>query len=91
MGDRLGALLRDAAQRRARRGRCGRQLIEDDDLLVLLNADHEPQLFKLPPVEQSAVWQAVIDTSLGESNPEIGEYRMAPRSIVLLRRPRSQS
>ncbi len=66
-------------------------VIEDDDLMVLLNADHEPQLFKLPPVEQSAVWQAVIDTSLGESNPEIGEYRMAPRSIVLLRRPRSQS
>jgi glycogen operon protein len=58
--------------------------IRDDDLLVLVNAHHEPIAFRLP----SPGWQALIDTA-GEPAPAEETYLLKDRSAVLLARARS--
>jgi glycogen operon protein len=66
------------------------QPLVDDDLLILINAHHEPIPFTLPGVQEPARWQAVVDTN-GESGlaPEAsyggGEiYPLQGRSVALL-------
>jgi glycogen operon protein len=58
--------------------------IEDDDLLLLLNAHHEPIEFRLP----DAGWRVLADTSL-EPAVAAESYRLKERSVALLAKPRS--
>jgi glycogen operon protein len=72
LGDRL-------AERDARGAK-----IEDDDLLILLNAHHEPIDFRLPAGE----WRVLLDTA--QANAALGEsYPLQARSAALLAKPRS--
>ena len=57
--------------------------IEDDDLLVLVNAHHEPIEFRLP----SAGWRALVDTA-GPNVESEDSYLLRERSAVLLAKPR---
>ena len=63
--------------------------VEDDDLLLLLNAHHESIAFKLPN-GSDRVWQPQIDTSIDTGIPAAGvfvsgdEYPLQGRSLVLL-------
>ena len=60
--------------------------IEDDDLLLLLNAHHDAIDFRLP----GASWKVLLDTSAqGSSAAE--SYPLQARSLALLSRPRSAS
>jgi glycogen operon protein len=65
------------------------RLVEDDDLLLLLNAHHDPIPFAVP-AEPPAVWEALIDTALPGGVPgheafrSGGEYPLQGRSLVLL-------
>jgi len=66
------------------------RLLVDDNLLILINAHHEPIPFTLPGFQEPAQWNAVVDTH-GESGfaPEshhgAGEiYPLQGRSVVLL-------
>jgi isoamylase len=82
----------DAIQERGPRG----ERIVDDTLLLVLNADEETIDFRLPDGAPSG-WRLIADTSLPELVPtddgprhEGGSgYRLAARSVVLLRQPRS--
>ena len=58
--------------------------IEDDDLLILVNAHHEPIDFRLP----SPGWRALVDTA-GSSDEFEDSYLLRERSAALLARPRS--
>ena len=70
-----------------------------DRLFFILNAHHEPQRVKLPPLESGRAWRRAIDTSIpgGESFADAGReilldppdhYIANPRStVVLLGRP----
>jgi isoamylase len=60
--------------------------IEDDDLLILVNAHHEPIEFRLP----SEGWQALLDTA-GEPACLADNCRLQPKSCVLLARPRPRA
>jgi glycogen operon protein len=55
------------------------RLVEDDDLLLLLNAHDEDIVFTLPPGE----WRLVADTSL-QAAPEASLYPVKGRSLALL-------
>jgi glycogen operon protein len=55
------------------------RLVEDDDLLLLLNAHDEDIVFTLPPGE----WRLVADTSL-QAAPEASPYPVKGRSLALL-------
>jgi glycogen operon protein len=66
--------------------------IEDDTLLVLLNAHHEPLAFTLPAHKRGVRWQPILDTSFqaGTERPVTalkgGErYTLEARSIAVLR------
>jgi glycogen operon protein len=66
----------------------GRPLI-DDDLLILMNAHHEPVPFTLPAFEATAHWHVVLDTyqdsapaSEGFGGGEV--YPLQGRSLALL-------
>jgi glycogen operon protein len=67
----------------------GRALV-DDDLLVLLNAHHEPIPFALPTSNGSTRWQSVIDTQYDsglapEAHYDAGvQYPLQGRSVALL-------
>jgi glycogen operon protein len=67
----------------------GRPLV-DDDVLVLLNAHHEPIPFTLPTFNGSSHWHAVIDTQhdsglAPEARYEAGAvYPLQERSVALL-------
>jgi isoamylase len=69
------------------------ELLEDDDLLVLLNAAAEPVDFTLPgPTDRS--WQVLLDTASGQVEP--GAWHegrsvlpLTDRSLMLLVRPRN--
>jgi len=67
----------------------GRALV-DDDLLVLLNAHHEPIPFALPTFNGSTLWHAVLDTQYDtglapEAHYEAGvQYPLQGRSVALL-------
>ena len=64
------------------------QSITGDTLLVLMNAQHEPVPFKLPPLT-SAVWRRIVDTT----NPKLPEatqpadanYELKGRSMAVFR------
>src|SRR5688500_3509261 len=58
------------------------RLVEDDDVLLLLNAHHEDIAFALPP----GAWQLLLDTA-GESPPKESSYSLKARSLALLVRP----
>ncbi len=60
--------------------------IEDEDLLILLNAHHEPIDFRLP----SAGWRALLDTEGAPASSE-ASYSLKERSVALLARPRSRA
>ena len=60
--------------------------IEDDDLLILVNAHHEPIDFRLP----SEGWQALLDTA-GEPGSSSEIYPLQERSAALLARPRTRA
>jgi isoamylase len=77
----LGMLM--VGQRLAERDEHGNPL-EDDDLLLLLNAHHDAVEFILP----EGAWTLLVDTSLNAFSS--GEtYTLQPRSLALLARPRS--
>ena len=67
----------------------GRPIV-DDDLLVLLNAHHEPIPFALPPFNGATRWNAVIDTQHDSGlapNAQYGageHYPLQGRSVALL-------
>ena len=69
------------------------QPVDDDDLLLLLNAHHEPVPFRAPAGE-GAVWRAQIDTSFDDGTPALhelapgAEYPLQGRSLALLCRAR---
>jgi isoamylase len=70
------------------------QLVEDDDLLLLLNAHHDLIPFVVPGNEQHA-WDVLIDTSHHGGLPPAGtramageKYPLAGRSLVLMRTER---
>jgi glycogen operon protein len=65
--------------------------VEDENLVLLLNAHHEPIDFILPTAGAGAGWEPVIDTTAPAmpADPELvagGEsYRLEARSLALLR------
>jgi isoamylase len=71
------------------------QPIEDDDVLLLLNAHHDAVPFRLPPDGDGPKWTAVVDTAYDDGNPAEalfeagGEYPLQGRSLALLTRRRS--
>jgi glycogen operon protein len=71
------------------------QLVEDDDVLLLLNAHHDAVPFRVPPDGAGPMWTAIVDTSRTDGAPAEstfapgGEYPLQGRSLVLLTRPRS--
>jgi glycogen operon protein len=60
--------------------------IEDDDLLILVNAHHEPIEFRLP----EGAWRALIDTA-GPPDPPDSSYLLRERSAALLAKSRSRA
>jgi isoamylase len=62
--------------------------LQDDILLVLFNADHEPVPFILPDWPDDPVWDVLIDTADpngdGEREPTSEIYEVQPRSLVVL-------
>jgi 4-alpha-glucanotransferase len=70
-------------------GERGERLI-DDDLLVLMNAHHEPVEFQLPIEDGRDTWLVEFDTADPDKpreTPCTGSYPVAGRSLVLLRQP----
>jgi isoamylase len=70
--------------------------VQDDILLLLLNAYHEPIAFTLPGAEAGPAWELLLDTALPENGPgaphaqsiQPGEaFPLQGRSLVLLRQP----
>jgi glycogen operon protein len=64
--------------------------VEDDDLLLLLNAHHDPVGFALPG-NGAAPWNVLVDTALGAPPghplPAGTSFALQGRSLVLLARP----
>ncbi len=58
------------------------RLVEDDDVLLLLNAHDEDIAFALPPGK----WQCLLDTS-GQEPAAGGNYPLKARSLALLVKP----
>jgi len=65
--------------------------IEDDTMILLLNAHHESIDFLLPPQPQHARWQVLVDTSFSNGKREDHRffhsnenYPLQARSVVLL-------
>ena len=58
------------------------RLVEDDDLLLLLNAHDEDIVFTLPAGE----WRGLLDTG-GQAPPEGETYAVRARSLALLVKP----
>jgi len=59
--------------------------IEDDDLLLLLNAHNDAIAFELP----DSPWQVLLDTA-GEKASPGKTYALQARSLALLSRPSSK-
>ena len=70
--------------------------VEDDDLLLLLNAHDGEVPFALPGIEDES-WHVVIDTHFASGTPEVKVYEagktypLQPRSLALLVKPRTSS
>ncbi|HSV20897.1 MAG TPA: glycogen debranching protein GlgX [Casimicrobiaceae bacterium] len=68
--------------------------VEDDDLLLLINAHDDVVPFRLPTAGNGAPWLVRLDTHTGDGQPEQesfapdSEYPLQGRSLVLLCRPR---
>jgi glycogen operon protein len=60
--------------------------VEDDDLLLLLNAHNEAIAFKLP----TDGWRVLLDTAEQAAQPG-DAYPLQARSVALLAKPRSSS
>jgi isoamylase len=63
---------------------------EDDDFLLLFNADRDEVIFELPPFPEEARWEVFMDTAYsaglkpdGVFKPG-GTYTLKPRSMVVL-------
>ena len=68
--------------------------ITDDDFLIVFNADHEGQLFTLPPTDVAESWVCEVDTAaqgVPVREPLAGgtDIKIAPRSVLVLRHPRA--
>jgi isoamylase len=63
--------------------------IKDDTLLLLMSASHTNVSFVLPAPPVGERWEVVLDTSERGGKPRVrrgvGSYRLAPRSLALLR------
>ena len=57
--------------------------VEDDDVLLLVNAHHDPIAFKLP----GSGWQVLLDTAEQSVTPT-DVYALQARSLALLAKPR---
>jgi isoamylase len=68
----------------------GRRL-QDDNLLLLLNAHHEDIAFMLPEFEEHDYWEVLLDTRDVVGTPDISRYKtgqaypLGGRSLVLLK------
>jgi isoamylase len=67
------------------------ELLQDDTLLLLLNAHHEPVDFTLPG-EPGIIWEVLVDTAVrdGRANDRHASgaaVRIIDRGLLLLRRP----
>jgi glycogen operon protein len=64
--------------------------LKDDDLLLLINAGHEPLDFDMPNVEKSAAdWELLVDTNDDSARETVkvdGVTRLEARSLKLFRR-----
>jgi len=65
--------------------------VEDDTMIMLLNAHHESIEFQLPAQPRNARWQVLIDTSFADGKRKDGRffysngsYPLQARSVVLL-------
>ena len=59
-----------------------------ETLLLLLNAHHEPIVFKVPPAKTEQFWERLLDTAeSGELQPAKVEttYQLQGRSLAVLR------
>jgi len=69
--------------------------VEDDDLMLLVNAHHDAIPFKLPAAGNASVWFVRLDTDTDDGTPAResfepdSEYPLQGRSLVLLCRPRN--
>jgi glycogen operon protein len=70
-------------------------LLLDDDFLVLVNAWWEPLDFTIPATRPGQAWQLEIDSydpaapAAGSPRPAGGQVKVGPRSVCVLRGPRS--
>jgi glycogen operon protein len=78
----LGVLM--VGQRLAERDERGNAL-EDEDLLLLLNAHHETVRFQLP----QGAWSVLLDTGRPDPVSSSGSYFLEARSVALLATPSS--
>jgi glycogen operon protein len=68
--------------------------VVDDSFLVLLNSNHEPIDFLLPPKQYGETWTVVVDTSTArggdgdEPHAAGSTIRLEARSTLVLTRPR---
>ena len=73
----------------------GRRLI-DNNLLLLINADHEDIVFTLPEFDEHSYWNVLLDTFDSTGTPETSRYQVGQnyavhgRSLVLLKQGKSQ-
>jgi len=67
------------------------QPVVDDDLIVLINGNHEALEFKMPDLDLGgAAWELLVDTSndaASESVPPGGASAVEARSLKLFRKP----
>jgi glycogen operon protein len=71
------------------------QHVLDDSFLVVFNAHHEPLEFTVPPAEYGHWWSVLVDTAddaggssdSGDTYAPGHQVTVAPRSLVILRRP----
>jgi glycogen operon protein len=84
----------DAIEERDQKGRP----IQDDTLLVLLNAHHAPLLFTLPAHKRSVRWRMILDTAITKSSKERStflrggtQFTLPGRSLIILREVRGVS
>jgi glycogen operon protein len=68
------------------------ELLSDDDLLLILNAHHDPVSFTIPEWDAPTPWQVELDTAerheSGSSAGPLTALEVAGRSVVLLVRRR---
>jgi glycogen operon protein len=62
--------------------------VTDDNLLLIINANHEDAPFTLPAPTPPAIWRVIVDTTWDDpsqrSCPEGGtEYKLKARSLAL--------